>query len=517
MKSLFPEKQRARLEALGKIAFCNPFSAEREKLELQVLGRGAVSPQERDEHDERYSPFLDEILAISAQALVGARNRRSLDQRYSERDEELYRNLFFVWTYHEWIPVLDDIIANSAENTTRKELNAYKRFQERYGEWAPRFWREVPECHPERLFASYFQIRRAFYHIFRFIIGRSARVNQLRRRVWESIFTVDMLRYQRVLTNRMHNMHTLVTGPSGSGKELVSRAIGQSCFLPFDPQKGFDRQNRERFLPVNLSALTENLLESELFGHRRGAFTGAVEDRIGYFEEAGPHGCVFLDEIGDAGLPIQVKLLRVLESRGFQRLGETKLRRFEGKVIAATNRNLIEEIHNGQFREDLYYRLCGDRVTTPSLREILDDRPADMERMVAYIAVKLVGEEESERFTEQALEFIQRYIGADYAWKGNFRELERCVSNYLIHGNYQREDETEVRQETGLEDWQVNLKRFPDMPLGQLIGAYTQQVWQRTGSYLETARLLGVDQRTVRKYTLRALREGDSTEGNSEG
>jgi DNA-binding NtrC family response regulator len=507
MKSLFPERERSRLEALGQIAFCNPFSKERERLELQVLGRSVVEPVLREEKDERYSPWLDEILAISEKALVEASKKRRLDQRYAERDEDLYRNLFFVWTYHEWIPVLDEIIASGAENTTRKELNAYRRFLERYEEWAPLFWRDTPECQPARLFASYFQIRRAFYHIFRFIIGRSAPVNQLRRCVWESIFTVDMLRYQRVLTNRMHNMHTLVTGPSGSGKELVSRAIGQSCFLPFDPQKGFDRQSKERFLPVNLSALTENLLESELFGHHRGAFTGAVEDRAGYFEEAGPHGCVFLDEIGDAGLPVQVKLLRVLESRGFQRLGETRARRFEGKVIAATNRNLSADIANGQFREDLYYRLCGDRVSTPSLREILDDHPDDMERMVAYIAVKLVGEEESERFTEQALAFIQRRIGADYPWPGNFRELERCVSNYLIHGNDPRENIVSVVSKVTVGDWRSSLKQFPEMPLAQLIEAYTQQVWQKNGSYLETARLLEVDQRTVRKYTLRALRQ----------
>ena len=104
------------------------------------------------------------------------------------------------------------------------------------------------------------------------------------------------------------------------------------------------------------------MIESELFGHRRGAFTGAVEDRSGWLETCGPHGAVFLDEIGELDAAIQVKLLRVLQSRTFQRIGETKPRRFEGKVIAATNRDLDEEIGAGRFRSDLYYRLCADVV-----------------------------------------------------------------------------------------------------------------------------------------------------------
>ena len=158
-----------------------------------------------------------------------------------------------------------------------------------------------------------------------------------------------------------------MTGATGTGKELVARAIGLSRYVPFNEKsQSFQHDFAGSFRAVNLSALSPTLIESELFGHRRGSFTGAVEDRTGWLESCGPHGTVFLDEIGELDPGIQVKLLRVLQTRTFQRIGETDERRFEGKIIAATNRNLDEELEGGDFRADFYYRLCADRVTTPT-------------------------------------------------------------------------------------------------------------------------------------------------------
>ena len=206
-----------------------------------------------------------------------------------------------------------------------------------------------------------FQIRRAFDLIFRHIVGASRPAADLRAAVWQSIFTHDMRRYRRSLYRRMHDVTTLITGPSGTGKELVARAIGLSRYIPFDPDReAFVGTIAGSFHALNLSALSPTLIESELFGHRKGAFTGALEDRVGWLESCPPHGTVLLDEIGEVDAAIQVKLLRVLQTREFQRIGETTPRAFRGKLIAATNRDLETAMHAGRFREDLLmnFRLC---------------------------------------------------------------------------------------------------------------------------------------------------------------
>ena len=194
----------------------------------------------------------------------------------------------------------------------------------------------------------------------------------------------------------MGDVTTLVIGPSGTGKELVARSIGLARYIPFDPAGGcFAESFAESFHAVNLSALSPTLIESELFGHRKGSFTGAVVDRQGWFEVCPPLGTVFLDEIGELDPTIQVKLLRVLQSRGFQRMGETSDREFHGKIIAATNRDLAAAMRGGQFREDFYYRLCADVIHTPSLREQLaeapDDLPAILDALAAAPHVKAEG------------------------------------------------------------------------------------------------------------------------------
>jgi DNA-binding NtrC family response regulator len=160
------------------------------------------------------------------------------------------------------------------------------------------------------------------------------------------------------------------------------------------------------FFAVNLSALSPTLIESELFGHQRGAFTGAAQDRAGWLETCGRHGAVFLDEIGELDAAIQVKLLRVMQSRLFQRIGETTPRRFEGKVIAATNRDLAQEITAGRFREDLYYRICADLIATPTLREQLADAPEDLRNLLRIVAGRVAGAAEADRLANEVAQWV---------------------------------------------------------------------------------------------------------------
>jgi DNA-binding NtrC family response regulator len=346
------------------------------------------------------------------------------------------------------------------------------------------------------LFAGFFQIRRAFHYIFRNILGASAAIVRLRATVWQSIFTHDMRRYRRSLYQHMGDIATLVSGPSGTGKELVARAIGLARYIPFDPDRqAFAEDFAGSFYPLNLSALSPTLIESELFGHRRGAFTGALQDRAGWFEVCPPLGTVFLDEIGEVDTAIQVKLLRVLQSRAFQRLGDTKDRQFRGKIIAATNRDLAVEIQTGRFRQDFYYRLCSDLIFTPSLTEQLRDRPGERRTLVLSIARRVAGDAEAEPVADETERWIEAHLGAAYPWPGNVRELEQCVRNVMIRGTY-------APARAAAPDARARLLESVGsgaLSAEDLLRRYCTLVYAQTGSYQETGRRLGLDRRTVRE------------------
>ena len=209
------------------------------------------------------------------------------------------------------------------------------------------------------------------------------------------------------------NLTVLLEGESGTGKELLARAIHRES-----PRRG------ATFIAVNCGALPENLLESELFGHKKGAFTGANEDRVGLFEAA-HEGTLFLDEIGELPLNLQVKLNRVLQEGELRRLGESRSRKVDVRVIAATLRDLKALVEAGQFREDLYYRLNVFRIRAPSLRERREEIPALIEHFLEKhsrslgVPRPIVG--------TSAMRLL-----LDYAWPGNVRELEHAIERALV-------------------------------------------------------------------------------------
>jgi transcriptional regulator with GAF, ATPase, and Fis domain len=200
----------------------------------------------------------------------------------------------------------------------------------------------------------------------------------------------------------------LITGETGAGKEVAARALHLA-----GPRR------RSPFVPINCAALPENLLESELFGHVRGAFTGAIQNRTGRFEQA-HGGTLFLDEIGDLPLDLQCKLLRVLQEREFQRLGSSETVRVDVRVVAATNCDLERRIAEGRFREDLFYRLNVAPLEMPPLRRRHGDIP-----LLARHFVEKVCESERLGLKRLAAEAIERLCG--YHWPGNVRQLENAV------------------------------------------------------------------------------------------
>jgi len=209
------------------------------------------------------------------------------------------------------------------------------------------------------------------------------------------------------------NATVLIQGESGVGKELVARTIHRNSL-----------RSRERFVQVNCAAIPEELIESELFGHEKGSFTGATEKQVGKFEQA-DRGTIFLDEVGDMSAKTQAKVLRVLQEGEVERLGSARTIKVDVRVIAATNKNLEEEIEKGTFREDLYFRLAVIPIHVPALRERPDDIPQLVRHYMDYFSRE--SNVRPKRITQAAMEALSRH-----RWKGNIRELRNTVERLNI-------------------------------------------------------------------------------------
>src|SRR4051794_37948703 len=334
------------LRSVADLAYSNPFLPERIALERAALGAEFVpgeptwsaSPADPEASRTNVSLIYDRLTSLIDALRVRFEHAPEITPAEANVYEECVQYLLYQRYYSQFV-------------LGRDRMAFYPSFA---ADWA--HYNHIPgkslksNFVPGHLFACFRQVRRAFHHIFDNIIGNSMPASRLRADVWQSIFTHDMRRYLRTMHSRMGDFPTLITGPSGTGKELVARAIAGSRYVPFDAGRlEFNETKGESFFAMNLAALSPPLVESELFGHRRGAFTGAIADRKGWLESCPPTGSVFLDELGEMDLSIQVKILRVMETRKFSAVGDTSVRDFHGKLIAATNRNLPVEIRAGRF------------------------------------------------------------------------------------------------------------------------------------------------------------------------
>lgn len=470
---------------VGQAAVANPFSPERESLDRAIAGdqHAALSPD----------ALIERVVWQVTDRLDTLRTARRADPLlYNGEDRHLLQTASQFAIYHRFRAPFDRFILDQQKAGDRpirlpfggEVLTELQRLG--YSDWDSLRYLEI-----------FYQIRRAFYFIDTSLVGLSPCMHTLRRQLWNNIFTCDINLYDQQLWNRMEDFSTLLLGETGTGKGAAAAAIGCSGFIPFDGKTGCFKESFSRsFISRNLSQYPESLVESELFGHRKGAFTGAIDHHEGVFARCSAYGSIFLDEIGDVSTPVQIKLLQVLQERTFCPVGSHERLRFNGRVIAATNRPLDELRTNGQFRSDFYYRLCSDLIIVPPLRLRLQERPQELQALVASILTRMLGAD-GPAYGEPICATLLADLGSGYPWPGNVRELEQAVRRILLTRHYNGDRPV---QQSGLRDLLLHGVDHGSLDAQTLLGHYCTLLYQRHGTFEEVARRTGLDRRTARKY-----------------
>ncbi len=477
--------QREFLSTVDQAAFANPFSEDRTKLDLSIAGldRGVEPHTTLAAAISRVNAFLAEL---DSPAPVRLSQFAGDDQRLVK-----YAELFSL--FHRYAADLDQLISRQIEidggscpvpfaSDCLTRMHA----------------RGLSEADALRYFALFYQLRRGYYFIRHSLAGRCASMQRLRMVLWNNVFTCDARMYVETLWNRMEDFSSLILGETGTGKGAAAAAIGRSGLIPFDPRQNcFSESFMSSFVELNLSQFPESLIESELFGHRKGAFTGAVEAHPGAFSLCSPHGSVFLDEIGDVSIPVQIKLLRVLQDRTFCAVGSHKGERFHGRVIAATNKPLDTLRQAGKFRDDFYYRLCSDVIQVPPLRQRIQEDSGELDDLLSVVISRITGNHDG-TLSANVRDAIEASVGLNYAWPGNVRELEQSVRRVLLCGKYSGQrpaaqsilDQLHADLDTGSYDAQ------------SLLSDYCKHLYAIHGTYEAVARITCLDRRTVKKYIM---------------
>jgi transcriptional regulator with AAA-type ATPase domain len=477
-KAVLKKEDRNFFSLVVKAIYMNPFLDERQEVLFQI------SPRWYD--DQTIAPELNERISRLE------RKGLSKIKHFKEEDAQLMMHAYLYQEYVRFFPDFEKLVQSQ---TRRRDTVVNVPFANKL--ITRLLSRGFSEKESIRYFALFYQIMRAFYFISLALVGGSPSMKQLRLALWNNVFTYDVGLYDQHLWNRMEDFSTLLLGETGTGKGSAAAAIGRSGFIPFDRKKGrFTHNFMETFVTINLSQYAESLIESELFGHRKGAFTGAVDDHKGLFELCSTHGALFLDEIGDITIPTQIKLLQVLQERTFSPVGSHSLKRFEGRVIAATNRPIEALRKKGNFRDDFFYRLSSDIITVPTLRQRIEESPSELGQMASLLVTRMTGEERP-NLTDMILETLKRDLPLGYTWPGNVRELAQAIRRILLTQHYKGDV---VVTRPSLEEEFVEKIYAGTLKANELLNNYCNLLYKRFGSYQEVSRRTGLDPRTVKKY-----------------
>lgn len=476
-------KDQTFFRLVAEAAAINPFGQERIRIDQQISG----IQDAKNRHDRVL--FTVKAIRHRLKKLDPDRTYRFTD--FSEKDRNLMRYSFLFEVYHEYVDQFDAFIV-------KQEQSGDAPLKVPFGPELIASLERRGFSNKEALqyIAMFYQIRRGFYFIDRGLVGQSDCMRQLRMDLWNNIFTYDIRDYENFMWDKMEDFSTLLEGPTGSGKGAAAAAIGQSGYIPYNPDKQcFVSSFTSAFIPVNLSQFAETLLESELFGHVKGAFTGATGEHEGVLGLSRPHGTIFLDEIGEISEPAQVKLLKVLEERIYMPVGSHKLRRFYGRVIAATNHPLEKLRTDGVFRDDFYYRLCSDCIRVPSLAERIRENADELTDLVEHFCKQITNEQNS-TLTGRVIDVIHKTLGGPaYPWPGNVRELAQCIRRVILKHTY----EGQIPQAQSRLDELVKGIDVGTMTADEVLDNYCKILYDRHGTYEQVAKLTALDRRTVKK------------------
>lgn len=485
-KAVLTQTERHFFKTVHNAAFANPFSELRERLDQKIAGL-FPSAARRKSKDMC-------VLEVDRQLKKLARLNRGNINQYTGEDQEVLRVVYLFDVFHKFRDRFDqliqDQIAAQDDPVPVDFVDDAREMMEEKGFSTPRFY---------HYFALSFQLRRAFYFISNTLVGASPCMKTFKKHLWYNVFTYNIGLYDQHLWNRMEDFSTLLLGETGTGKGTAARAIGMSGFIPFDRKHGCFVQSFTRaFSSLNLSQYPETLLESELFGHTKGAFTGAVEDYKGVLDRCSPHGAILLDEIGEIPDHIQVKLLRVLQERTFTPVGAHGLSRFNGRVIAATNRPKKDIMDGRVFREDFYYRLCSDIIEVPPLRTRIQQDSMELDALLDFTVTRMTGLA-SLKITAKIKRIIDRRLGNHYSWPGNVRELEQCVRSVLLRRDYLGKQEPD---DASLSSFLCQGIQAQNLLVSELLSGYCALLYDTLGTYEKVAQKTGLDRRTVKKYIM---------------
>ena len=474
------------LRDLEQVLFGNPFSPERRS----KMGRLAPGADAGD-LPSVYNALAQVVRArLQSYEIGGSVDRR----RFGSDDQPLVETALLYLAYHRVVPDFDRLIERQASGAGGSEPVG---FGDRA--LADLVASGFSEAEASQFFAFFFQLRRAYYFVDRLLVGDAPSMRQLRLQLWNSVFTHDMRIYGRWLWNRMEEFSTLLLGETGTGKGSAAAAIGRSAFIPYlADRRRFAADFTASFVSINLSQFPLTLIESELFGHRKGAFTGAIDHHQGLFERCSAHGALFLDEIGEVGASVQIKLLQVLQERVFTPIGSHDGKRFAGRVIAATNRPLEELRKTGRFRDDFFYRLCSQVVVVPPLRQRIAEDPTELQRLVELLTARMIGEPAPE-VSRTVMVALRRDLPDFYPWPGNVRELEQAVRRILLTGGYRGDT---IDRSRSAEDRLAAAVRDGSLAVDELVGRYCAILYRRHATFAEVADRTGLDRRTARKHIL---------------
>ncbi|MFH2092914.1 MAG: sigma 54-interacting transcriptional regulator [Pseudomonadota bacterium] len=467
-------------------AFANPFSELREKLDIKIAGLFPKASR-RESIDQC-------IQEINRRIKILEKEGRADINAYQGRDREIVTVVFLFDIFHAFRDDFDQLIEEQlkAQDSEVKVPFARTAMQMLYAKG----FNDRDIAH---YFSLSYQLRRAFYFISNALVGTSPCMKTLKKHLWYNVFTYNMDLYNKFLWNKMEDFSTLLLGETGTGKGTAAKAIGSSGYIPFnETKKCFVQSFTRAFSSLNLSQYPETLLESELFGHTKGAFTGAVGDYQGVFDRCSPHGSILLDEIGEIPNHVQIKLLRVLQERSFAPVGTHETSRFNGRVIAATNRPK-EDILNGRvFRDDFYYRLCSDIIEVPPLRLRIREKASELDDLLDFTIEKMTGTR-SDKLNEKVKRIIDRSLGKDYNWPGNVRELEQCVRSVLLRRDYKGK-QNQLPIDFSLTDELLQGISSQTITVPNLIAGYCSLLYDSLGSYEKVAKQTGLDRRTIKKH-----------------